>query len=82
MSDMNKVQAVVYQEHTLGLLGKCFDKPCIDVLRTKSKNLGATGHSSIIYSVEEKDYREATLTDFKVFRVAHSDAYLVAEVVW
>lgn len=82
MSHMNKVQAVVYQEHTLGLLGESFNKHCIDVLSTKSKSLGSTGHSQIIYSVDEKDYRQATLTDFKEYRVVHSDSYIVAEVTW
>mgnify|MGYP000339023505 CR=1 FL=1 len=79
MSHMNKVQAVVYQGHTLGLLGQSFNKPSIEILSTKSKAFGSTPHSMILHSVDRNDYREATLEDFKHFRVCHSDSYLISD---
>lgn len=79
MSYVNKVQAVVYQENTLGLLGINGSRPSIEILSTKSKSFGSTPHSSIIHSVDANDYREATLADFDRFRVCHSDCYLIAQ---
>jgi hypothetical protein len=74
---LNQVKAVVFKGHTLGLLGECFGKPSIEVLRTKAKGGTSTGHSENIYYVDSTDYRQATIADFVEYRVVHSDAYLI-----
>jgi hypothetical protein len=79
MSHVNQVKSVAHKGVTLWLLGESFGKPSIEVLRSKAKGITSTAHSTILYSVDSNDYRQATLNDFKEFRVAHSNAYLIAK---
>lgn len=73
---MDKVIAVVYKGHTLGLLNTQ-DKTSIEVLNGLGSLGGISNINSPICSVSESDYRLATLIDFDVFHVVYNPAYNV-----
>lgn len=74
--NFNCLPAVVYKEHTLGLL---WGDGNIEVLHS-SLLKGArdfSAHSRIIYIYDNKDIRAATAEDFEEFRVCHHESYLL-----
>ncbi|CAH7361661.1 hypothetical protein VCRA2110O2_30151 [Vibrio crassostreae] len=73
------VKAVVYKEHTLGLLGTTFDKPSIEVLNGLVSRGGKTIMDSPLLFVDEADFRPATKQDFETFRVVWNPAYEVVD---
>lgn len=69
------VKAVVYKEHTLGLL---YEGGLIEVLRASLlKGAVFSVHPSPFFAREE-DYRQATKQDFDEYRVHWHPDYLVA----
>lgn len=68
-------QAVVYKEHTLGLLdpGNIIGVLHASVLRGAPFSV----HSTPIFA-SEQEFRQATLADFEAFRVKWHSDYLVA----
>lgn len=73
------VKAVVYKEHTLGLLGTAFDTHSISVLNGLVSRGGKTIMDSPILFVDEADFRPATMEDFETFRVVWNLAYEVVD---
>ncbi len=74
----NHKQAVVYKNHTLGLLSEAFGKPAIEVLYGFISKGGKHFTDSPLLFVNLSEYRLATIEDFDVFGVVHSETYLVA----
>jgi hypothetical protein len=75
---MTKVIAVVYKDNTLGLLGETFGRHSIEVLFGFVSKGGKSSMDSPILFVDASDFRQATLQDFKTFRVHHHTDYQVA----
>lgn len=71
----NCLPAVIYKEHTLGLL---WGDGSIEVLHSSIlKGAPFSLHPDIISSFTCKEVRAATIEDFKEFRVCHHEAYLL-----
>lgn len=73
----NHKQAVVYKNHTLGLLSEAFGKPAIEILYGFISKGGKHFTDSPILFVSPSEYRLATIEDFDIFGVVHNEAYLV-----
>lgn len=71
--------AVVYQDHTLGILGRSFGKPMVETLGGLASKGGASVSDGPILFVNPDDIRRATLDDFDTFRVNYNPAYELAE---
>ena len=71
---MRKVQAVVLNNEVLGCLSdnRRSIEPLSDLRRTVTTN-----HSSPITTFNKADIRNATLDDFKRFRVQYNENYLI-----
>jgi hypothetical protein len=69
------VQAVVYRDNTLGVLGEAFGYPSVQIL-SSNKN-GVHWSKGAIHFVRENEFRNATRQDFETFRVSYNEHYLV-----
>jgi hypothetical protein len=71
--------AVVYKEHTLGILGSAFGQPSIGPLNGLAHLGGAHALSGPFLFVTDDEFRPATLEDFHTFRVVYHPSYKIVE---
>ncbi len=76
MNDSDGVMAVVYKEHTLGLIGPGI---FIGVLRASVLKGAIFSVHDDPFIANEEDLRQATMQDFHDFRVKWNPQYLVTD---
>jgi len=73
------LMAVVYKDHTLGLLGEAFGARSVQVLNSKRHKSGICPLRGPLLFVNDEEIKPATLKDFETFKVVYNKGYRLEE---